>query len=644
MDELLEQFLIESRELIAQATKDVAALARDPGDSATIDSAFRAIHTLKGSFAIFALSPAERLLHGAEDVLAQARKGARGLQLGTLDALTACLDQTDRWIDAMERDSTLPGDAEERAGAVLLLLRGQVADQATLPPCPAPDPQPADWLTALIARERSLIEEAAAELIAFRYRPDAECFFRGEDPLAVVEAIPNLVALAIMAGDGAWPAASDLDPFACLSVIEGLSAADEADLRAAFRLQPDQVVLAPVPRASAKAGADKATPESSLLRIESSRVDALADGLRDLAIAINTLTPLTRDIEHLDRAVAARLRGAQATIERIATGLHGHLSQIRLVPLEGVLRRLPRAAREIAEAIGKSVTFTMEGETIEADKQIAEGLFEPLLHLLRNAIDHGIERPAARQAVDKPPQGELRLTFARDGDAITATLSDDGAGIDPGRIHRVAVERGLVAQDAALSDADALRLIFEPGFSTAASVTDLSGRGVGMDAVQTAVARLRGTIAVESKLGSGTSFHMRFPAHALTTQLLVVEIAGERFGIPFAQVWETLRIDTAAIKPVGLGQVCVLRGTTVPVVDLGGLLGLPAISAPTARLVITQAEDRPIALRVGDIEQRLDTVVRPPGGVLEQAHGLLGSAIMGDGSVLLVLDMQELLA
>jgi two-component system chemotaxis sensor kinase CheA len=239
----------------------------------------------------------------------------------------------------------------------------------------------------------------------------------------------------------------------------------------------------------------------------------------------------------------------------------------------------------------------------------------------------------------------LRLTFARDGDAITATLSDDGTGIDPARIHHMAVERGLLDQDAVLSDDEsALRLIFEPGFSTAAAITDLSGRGVGMDAVQAAVTRLRGTIAVESKVGSGTSFHMRFPAHALTTQLLVVEIDGDRFGIPFEQVRETLRIDASAIKPVGLGQVCVLRGSAIPVVDLAGLLGLPSITAPTARLVVTHVEGSPVALRVGNISLRLDTVIRPHGGVLGQARGMLGSAIMGDGSVLLVLDVQELLA
>lgn len=645
MDELLEQFLIESRELVALAAKDLATLARDPMDGAAIDSAFRAIHTLKGSFAIFALSPAERLLHAAEDVLEQARKGAALLRPATLDALTACLDQTDRWIDAMERDSALPGDADERASAVLALLRGHVADQLPEGSTSEPPSQAANWLTALVAREARQIDQSITNLIAFRYRPDADCFFRGEDPLAVVEAIPDLVALAILPAAGSWPRVGELDPFACLSLIEGLSAADEADLRAAFRLQPDQVEFAALPHASRKPDGEKITADGTLLRVESTRIDALADGLRDLAIAINSLAPLASDMGQLDRAMAARLRSAQASIERVATSLHGHLAQIRLVPLEGTLRRLPRAAREIAEALGKSVAFTMEGETIEVDKQIAEGLFEPLLHLLRNAIDHGIEMPAARQAAGKPPQGRLRLTFARDGDAITATLSDDGTGIDPARIHHMAVERGLLDQDAFLSDDEsALRLIFEPGFSTAAAITDLSGRGVGMDAVQAAVTRLRGTITVESKVGSGTSFHMRFPAHALITQLLVVEIDGDRFGIPFEQVRETLRIDASAIKPIGLGQVCVLRGSAIPVVDLAGLLGLPSITAPTARLVVTHVEGSPVALRVGNISQRLDTVIRPHGGVLGQARGMLGSAIMGDGSVLLILDVQELLA
>lgn len=638
MDELLEQFLIESRELVAQAARDFAVLGATPHDRAALDSAFRAFHTLKGSFAIFALAPAERLLHGAEDVLEGARRGSLTLTQPLLAGLVACLDQIDRWIDAMEQQETLPGDADAVAERMLVMLA----------PAPAPSqaeasapPSPPDWLAGLAARETAFLDQATAPLTAFRYTPDADCFFRGEDPLAVIDAVPGLEALAILPTGGAWPQAETLDPFTCFCVLEGLSSAPRAEVQAAFRLQPDQVELAVLPP---RKEAEAARPDSTLLRVDAKRIDALADGLGQLLIAINALSPLARDLEGASTVLATRLRSAQADVERIATGLHADLAHMRLVTLEPVLRRLPRAAREIAQALGKDIAFSLEGETVEADKQIAEGLFEPLLHLMRNAIDHGIEDAETRQARGKPPQGQVRLTLAREGDAITATLTDDGQGLDPKRLRSIAVERGLIADTQVLDDAAAMRLIFRPGFSTARAVTDLSGRGVGMDAVQAAVARLRGTIDIESEPGAGTLFRLRFPAHALTTRLLLVRLGGETYGIALDQMAETTRIEADAIHPLGTGQACVLRGVTVPVVDLAALLDLPPADDPLARLVVSHVAGRPVALRVGGFAGRIDTMLRPPRGLLARTHGIMGSALLGDGSVLLVLDLPELAA
>ncbi|HUD27598.1 MAG TPA: chemotaxis protein CheA [Novosphingobium sp.] len=641
MDELLEQFLIEGRELVAQAGKDLSALARDPRDAAAIDSAFRAIHTLKGSFGVFALAPAERLLHAAEDMLDRARRDAGVLDGGTVAALVACLDQTDRWIDDMERSGALPDDAERVSTASTALLK-----PAASPAKAGAEPsRPAEWVEALKTREADLIAQAGAALVVFRYAPDAECFFRGEDPLVVAEAVPGLLALAVLPTGGDWPGAEELEPFSCFSVLEGLSTSSLEEVQAAFRMQPDQVQLARIEPTAAEKAPGEARGDATL-RVDAARLDALADGLGDLIVAINALAPLAAEAQQVDRALAARIRAAQAGIEGVTAKLHRNLAAVRMVPLEPVLRRLPRMAREIAETLGKRVSLSISGEGIEVDKQVADGLFEPLLHLLRNALDHGIESPDDRAAAGKPPEGAVSLSFRRDGDRITATLRDDGAGMDPGRIRQAAVARGLLAADAAaaLSEAAALQLIFLPGFSTAGTVTEVSGRGVGMDAVRAAVEKLRGTIEIDSARAQGTAFHIHLPVNALTTRLLVVEVAGERYGVALDQVVETVRVDRAALLPVGTGLACVLRDRTVPVLDLAELLDAQAVQGDHAKLVVTRSRGEPVALRVDAFAERIDTVLRPPGGLLASARGVIGSALMGDGGVLLVLDLPELAA
>lgn len=642
MDELLEQFLIEGRELVAQASKDFTALSRDPADAAAIDSAFRAIHTLKGSVVVFDLGPAERLLHAAEDLLDRVRKGLGHLDAAETAALIACLDDVDRWIDEMERDGRLGEDAptvSERAIA-------RLDPAAVMPPVLAPATETQDWTRYLSTREATVVAQASGPLVAFRYTPDADCFFRGEDPLAVAEAVPGLLTLALLPTDGAWPDVEAIEPFSCFSIVEGLSNAPMEAVRAAFRMQPDQVQFGEIAAATQTEAPRAPRTESSMLRVASTRVDAMADGLGDLIVAINALSPLAEEAQAIDRALAARLRAVQATIERATSSLHRNLNAVRLVPLEPALQRLPRLTREIAHGLGKSVALTITGDRIEVDKQIADGLFEPLLHLVRNALDHGIEGAETREAAGKPADGAIAISFTRDGDAVIATLSDDGAGIDPVRIRQVAVTRGLLSQDVAdtLTDAAALRLIFAPGFTTTNAVSEISGRGVGMDAVQAAVERLRGSIEIDSIVGKGTVFRLRLPANALTTRLLIVEVGGERYGVALDHVVETVRIDRTALLPVGAGVACILRDRTVPVLDLATLLDARPSDSSHTKLVVTRSSGEPVALRVDDFAERIDTIVRPPAGILSSARGVIGSALMSDGSVLLVLDLPELAA
>ena len=657
MDELREQFLIESRDLIADAAGLFGALARNPQVTASIEAAFRAIHTLKGSVALFALGPAERVLHALEDLMERARKGTSVLDTTMIKTLVDCLDQIDRWIDDFEHHGALRNDADAAAERCLAKLAS--ADTVTVWRDQAASlPASGGWIDALRLRHADILAGNDRPLVAFRYQPDADCFFRGDDPLATVRAVPDLVQLAILPVDGAWPDAASLEPYTSFAVLEGLSAAPFDRVGEAFRLMPDQVLFAVIDPDPAPAGQDPVTEDGTsrrTLRVDLSRIDALGDTLGELFVALHGFAGLVNAMQRTDRALAARARAWQAGLERVAVNLQQGLGAVRSVPLEQGLRRLPRLVREISEGLGKPVDFVIEHQDIEVDRQVVEGLFEPLLHLVRNAIDHGLENADQRRNAGKLPRGKLTLAFHRDHDLIVAELTDDGRGMDPDALRQAAFERGLLNPQAmaSTSDAAALRLVFLPGFSTARTVSELSGRGMGMDAVQAAVARLRGTIAISSTVGAGTTFRMALPANTLTTRLLVVEAGGDRYGVELDQIVETVGVDQLRLVPVGTGTACVLRGQTVPVLDLAELLGgaadgvvrAPARARPAhPRLIIVRSGAEPVALRVDAFAERLDSLVRPPTGMLALVPGLIGSALMSDGSVLLVLDLPGLAA
>ncbi len=639
MDELLAQFLVEGRELVADAHAGLGRLAIDPADPAALDSLFRAIHTLKGSVAIFDMKAAERALHASEDVLAAARRGDETLTGAGVEALVAIVDQVDRWIDDLEQ-GVGPGDADAVTADLVAGLRQEEVEAATTAAVP-------NWLSDLKRREATAVAGASGTLTAFRYQPDADCFFRGDDPLALVAGVPGLVTLTVLPRE-AWPDLAEWDPFRCMVELDGLSTAAVEEVRAAFRLVPDQVEVsaldagraAPVPPAAVPADTART------IRVEGSRLDRLTEELGELVAAANGLSALATGAEKHDPELAAAIRLTQSGLDRALARLRRSASSLRLVTLGPALRRLPRLVRQIADELGKPVRFTMRGEGLEVDKDLADALFEPLLHLLRNAVDHGIEPPADRARSGKPAAGRIHLAAVRRGGEVAVTLSDDGRGIDADRIRRAAVERGAVdpAAAARLSDADAQRLIFVPGFSTAEAVTGISGRGVGADSVKAMVDRLGGRLELDSRAGEGTRFTLLFPAHALTTKLLAVRVGAERYGVSFDQIREVVRVGRDRLVEVGSGRACVLRDRTLPVLSLAALLGGSEESdTPDLRLLVTDTGEGPVALIVDAVEQAMEAQVRAREGLLVGMTGMAGTTLLPDGNVLIVLDLPELI-
>jgi two-component system chemotaxis sensor kinase CheA len=650
MNELIDQFLVEGRELIEQVTDDLLALERDPSDAARLDGAFRAVHTLKGSVAVFDFAPMERALHAAEDLLDEVRAGRLAAGRGVLDPLLDLIGASEAWIEAIARTGGLPADAARRGRGLEEALR------AALGGTPAPQPEPefpgdTDWLPGLIAAEAGAIASARAEgrgLTALRYVPSTDCFFLGDDPMALARAVPQLVALRLSPREP-WPE-SGPDPFACNLVIELLTTAPEAEVRQVFRFVADQVATAAIPATEPAAEQAEDTGPASgaarTLRVDAARVDTLVDLAGELIVAKNGLAHLTDRAGEADPRLARALAESQAEIERLAERLHRAAMSLRLTPLSRVFRRLPRLVRDAAASLGKEVALEIRGEAVEADRVVVDGLFDPLLHLLRNAVDHGIEDPAARKAAGKPATGRIVVEASREADGIALTVTDDGRGLDPGRIRRVARERRLLPDAAidAMNDATAAQLVFQPGFSTAASVSSMSGRGVGMDAVRAAVEGLGGRIFLTNRPGAGLVVRLVLPQGATLATVLMVRLGADIFGVPVEAVRETVRIPADRILPLREAEAFVLRDRTVPLLPLAGLLGLPPTArAGMVRALVVNAGAGAVGVEVDGFAGQADLLLRPLSGLLGGLPGVLGTALPGDGRVLMILDLPELI-
>jgi two-component system chemotaxis sensor kinase CheA len=732
MDEFLEQFLIESRELVEQATEDLLALEQAPDAGERLDGAFRAFHTLKGGAGIIEFPAMGRLLHAAEDVLSAVRAGDRPVTIDLVSLCLTALDQVVQWLGAMEEAGAPPASAD--AAADRLAARFATDAPATAPAMSVAASQgPPSWIEPLLAAYPPI---AAAASTALRYTPDADCFFRGEDPLALVAATPGVLAVRLSPRQP-WPALDELDPFACNLVLEVLLSADSEVVSGYLRTVSDQVqmhalglpgrkdalsntarailqaqvdlvleskgegfagklgsagrvataVLAPTgldarplttalaeslaasdpstfadalrrilePPQADKAGDDGVAGRSTqdnaarALRVDVERIDAIIKLTGELTVVKNALGHAARVARDGGdaQALAQTLKEQHGLLERLTVELQRSVVAIRVLPLRHVFQRFSRLVREMTATLGKPARLVVEGETTEADKAVVETLFEPLLHVLRNALDHGVEDAAGRRRAGKPEAAVIHLRGFREGERVIVEVGDDGRGIDPARIRQIAAERGLMSAEAlaAVSDQDVLELIFAPGFSTADAVTNLSGRGVGMDAVRAAIERLGGRVTIESRKGEGTTVRFILPFTVMMTRVMTVEAAGQVFGVPFEAIVETLQVSRADISRIGAAEAFVLRGRTVPLVSLARTLGLAGDPhRPAAvKAVVTAAGGQLSALEVDGLGDRLDVMLKPMDGLLAGMPGVAGTTLLGDGRVLIVLDLVELL-
>jgi two-component system chemotaxis sensor kinase CheA len=581
-DDMVELFFDEASDRIEAISSKLLELERRPGDSELLRDLFRDLHTVKGSSAMVGLAPVNQLAHAAEDLVGQLRDGARAADGPVVDALLATLDG----LRAMLGQARAKAPVTVDPGPIVHRLRNPAA-------APAPPPAPTDTAPAASAA----IDDAAA-----RARQTIRVDFDKLDRLL------NLVGELVLGRDGLRTA------IGALSSVTGELSADRTLARK----------LAGARERLAEAGGGAVT-----LAAPRSQLHQLSDELNRVE---RVLGDITGDLDH-----------ATGRLDSISGELREQVMRLRLVPLGGVLRKHARTVRDLGAALGKRVRLELTGEDTELDKLLVESLDEPLLHLVRNAVDHGIETPDVRAAAGKPAEGVLRLEAAHRGNTVEIRIRDDGKGMDPAALRAKARQKGLVpaAELDAMDDRDALQLIFLPGFSTAATVSEVSGRGVGMDVVrQTVVSRLKGTIDLESTPGAGTTVVLRLPLTLAIIQVLLARAGGEVYAIPLDAVVRTLVVRAGDVALVADRETFVAQGGHVPLIRLAQVLELDGHDDDTSdevlHVVLTQQGGDLYGLACDHLVGKKEIVIKSLGPLLSAVPCVAGATLIGDRCALIL--------
>ncbi len=593
--DLLRDFLLESRENLARLDGDLVEYEKNPNDHARLKEIFRAVHTIKGTSSFLALTKLERVAHVGETLLSNLREGELKFTADMASALLAMVDAIRNMVGEVEASATDGDDAYEALVARLdQLATGKAAELA-----PAPLPPP--------------IASAPAPLPSAPSAP----------------AVPQATAPLPTAPP---PAESPTAPPALASV-------------------PHPAPSVPRPPGSAEAAneTDAAKSQSvveSTVRVDVVLLDRVMNLVGELVLARNQI------LQYSTAARDAALADASQRLNLLTTELHESVMKTRMQPIGNVWSRFPRIVRDLAISCGKKCEIELDGSHTELDRTIIEAIKDPLTHLVRNAIDHGLETPDQRAAAGKPETGRLRLRSYHEGGQVNVEIADDGAGINLDRVRAKAIDSGLFTPErlSRMSDHELMQVIFLPGFSTAAKVTNLSGRGVGMDVVKTNIERIGGTVDLSSERNKGTTVKIKLPLTLAIVPALVVETAGERFALPQVNLLELLRLEgpekLKQIERVSGVAVYRLRGNLLPLVFLEETLGLSntRVDTDVVNIVVLQAGDRQFGLVVDRVRDTEEIVVKPLGKSLKGVREFSGATIMGDGKVALILDVLGLAA
>lgn len=668
----VQTFRIEANDLFEQLEAALLDIEDDPQNKELIDTAFRALHTIKGSGAMFGFDQAAAFTHHVENAFDMVRKGTLAVTRPLVEIALSAKDHIRSLIDA-------PDEADPVRGELILedLARLVGGDFAKAPAPPAATPKPE------IKRTTYRIHIALAQ----------NAMMTGCNPLLLLDELRALGDCSVVPVLGAVPALEEIDPFTCYiqwdcvlttehprssiddvfifvlddmelrvdevevepkllgeilvergavspdlvqSVVEGQEKLGDRLVKEGV-LSSDKLRAALAEQGHLKNEQDRAGKEGAVIKVQAEKLDELMDQVGELVIAQARLRQLA------DKTGDLSLKSIVEEIERLSGHLRDVSMGIRMVPIGTLFSKFRRLVRDLSNELGKQVQLTWSGEETEIDKTVIERLHDPLVHLIRNSIDHGIENADQRGGAGKPPEGRVHLSAVHSGAQVLISIKDDGKGLDRARIRAKAEETGLVAPDQELTDAELFHLIFHPGFSTAQKITSVSGRGVGMDVVKRMIDALRGTIDIASTPGEGATFTLRLPLTLAIIDGLLVRVAGERYVLPLSAVEECIELSPEDDARSTGRDFLNIRGDLVPFVRLRGLFDLHGPASPYPKVVVVSAGEFRFGVVVDQILGGHQTVIKSLSKLHADIPTFSGATILGDGSVALILDVPRLL-
>ncbi|HEV8638708.1 MAG TPA: chemotaxis protein CheA [Chloroflexota bacterium] len=667
----LSLFLAETAEQLAEVERCLIRLEEGAEPTELVAELFRNAHSLKGSAAAIGHHRMASLAHALESAMERHRTGGAPVTADHTDAYLAVVDALSRLSEEVASGEESGVDPDR-----YLQLLASTGQGAAAPPgahagahAPEPSPGPAgasrsvDGLVELTVSFQPDEPMAAVRAI--------QLLLRAAEIGSVVASRPSMADLERdrFSGHVALTLRSDLpseeiaDALRAVPGVADIALADRRDTAAA-EPAPDASADEPAARRAESAEERAAAKDVQTVRIDVARLDALMALVGELVIDRTRIAQIAARLEARyggDGAVE-ELGVAATHLERISADLQAEVMKSRLLPVDTVFSRFPRLVRDVARRLGKEVHLEITGRETELDRSVIEEVADPLVHLIRNAIDHGVEAPEAREAAGKPRAGSIRLSARHEEGHIVVELEDDGKGIDPQAVGAAALSRGLLGEEtlARMSDQEKIDLIFLPGFSLAQGVTDLSGRGVGMDVVRSNVQRLKGSVAIRSTRGKGTCITVKLPLTLAILRALLVGVAGQRFAIPLTAVVETLRLRDVHLRRMGGADVVRVRGDVLPILRLQEALRLRVGPRPEAGVgprpeagadgkddrafvVAVQTGSRQFGLIVDDLIGEQEIVVKPIGSLAGDIVGISGATILGDGRVAPILDVNTLI-
>jgi two-component system chemotaxis sensor kinase CheA len=671
--EYMPMFLAEAQEHLQELNLAVVALEDDPTNQETVDGIFRIAHSLKGMSATMGFSAIAELTHVMEDVFEILRQREGGLHREAITSVLACLDGLQGAVDSIEQNGSENLDPAPLIEQLRALIRERTPDQELERAGGAiiPDPivvaavraeggrilyvkvtlDPEVMMPAVRAHMVFAALNGHGEMIGSVPTPDAIENFEGYEIEAWIVSEHEEAELAKTATRVSDVASADVSELAEEKPEASTTAATAADPDA--ELEPETsagentpaAVEAPVATDAAPAATSAATQASAgaghsaarTVRVDAERLDTLMHLMGELVIHRTAVEAYTANIN------SPELQHAVQNLTRSSQSLQSMVMQVRMIPVDVVFMRFPRLVRDLSNKLEKDIELDLVGRETELDRTVVDSLGDPLVHLVRNSLDHGIEPPDVREAAGKPRTGTLTIAARHAGGSVVIEVRDDGRGVDPEAVARKAVERGLIDAEAAkhIDAKQAIELLFAPGFSTAEVTSDISGRGVGMDAVRTKIRELGGEVLMESVPGQGTSAQIRLPLTLAIVSALQVDVSGAPFAIPLDRVERTLRLGEHTVRQIAGRRVLSLEDGVIPLLEGAATFGRAATDEHDL-VVIVRGGDKRIGLTVDELVGQRELVTRPLPPVVSDGQPISGGAVLADGQIALIVDCDAL--